>query len=820
MYILPGALSPLSQYAQFILVQLAPALDERGNAIPGKSVKHPISQHTLMRHNAHDPAIWMTWEAAAQLAASLAVPPGTIGWCIGFVITAADPVVCLDIDSCATLAGSWNDDAQELMRRFPGAYEVSLSGQGLHGWGFYSGVIPAHGKKPKGKNIELYTELRFIALGGDAVGQMYDLTALLPQFIADYFPPQIGHDDAISGWTDSPVPEHTPLTDDELISRAMSRTRVNNASQVFGTGPVLASFSDLWSRNVDVLSQSHPAKTPGKEFDYSEVDMALAKELAYWTGKDCERVLRLMDMSALKRDKWSPAVHRTYLRETVLRGVSFCTAVYRERPLVLPTAAVAAGPGALRLQPKVIEHTTIVGRENLAVLFAGCVYIQDMNCVLLPNGDMVDQPRFNAKFAGYTFCMDNKNEKVSKSAWEAFLGNQIIAFPRCEGTEFNPRLEFQDVVERAGRSWVNVYKAPSVIRAPGDVGPFMDLLRKLLPHGDDALILLSYMAAVCQYPGVKFRWAPFIQGAMGNGKSTLVECLKYALGYKYIFSVKTGMIENNFNSWLEHNVLYVADDIYSAKDRTDMMEALKSLITERDHAVTLKGIDSIQKRICGNFIFTDNHKDAMRKQDETRRICTLYCAQQSARDRMRDGLTKAFFVGPGGFIKWLEAGGYQSVAELLHTMPIDPRYDPAGECQEAPNTSVTREAIIDGRTGVEHDVAEWIELEEPGFCGNFVSYHMLKVKLESMPRHSKFVNPLKIKEMLLRLGYEQHRKLIGGRVPKFVAPDGTKPILYVKCDSWQSELDDPDTIAAMYEAEQQKAQTRQTERVFKHGGVR
>ena len=173
-----------------------------------------------------------------------------------------------------------------------------------------------------------------------------------------------------------------------------------------------------------------------------------------------------------------------------------------------------------------------------------------------------------------------------------------------------------------------------------------------------------------------------------------------------VFSVKAGMIENNFNSWLENNVLYVADDIYSTRDRADMMEALKSMITETDHGITLKGIDSIQKRICGNFVFTDNHKDAMKKTDDSRRICTLYCAQQSKHDRMRDGLTKQFFVGPNGFVKWLNGGGYAAVADMLHTMVIDERYNPAGECQEAPDTSVTHEAIVDGRTAVEHEVAE------------------------------------------------------------------------------------------------------------------
>ena len=817
MYILPGALAPLGQYRQFILVRLKPATD-----VPGKLAKYPAWPHDTPTTNAngvqvgkwgmvsaHRPDAWLDWQTAAALAASGPIGGDTVGWTVGFVLTANDPIGVYDLDECATLQGTWNDNAQEIMRRMPAAIELSLSGRGLHGWFVYQGKAPPHGKRNSLLNIEMYTEGRFIALGSAVNGTMYDLTAQLPQFIADYFP-YVDKGNSVEGWTTCADPEHTELPDDDLIRMACASTRRQDAAAVFGEALQAPNFVDLWTRNAAALAVCLPPMMPGKEFDYSRADMMLAKELAYWTGKNCERIARLMQMSALKRDKWLPSVHKTYMHDTVMAGVNLCSAVYKAKP-VIPDIAPPPPAGG-KLEPVAITHGTFVGRENLAAIFKDCVYVQDNNEILLPNGDMVDQSRFNAKYAGYTFVMDNEGQKTTKSAWEAFLGNQLIMFPRVEGIEFNPRLEFQYVVERAGRHWVNIYKAPVVDRRPGDVGPFMSLLHKLLPNGDDALILLSYMAAVVQYPGVKFRWAPFIQGTQGNGKSTLVECLRYALGHKYVFAIKTGMIENGFNAWLEKNMLYVADDIYSVKDRTDMMEALKSLITERDQAITFKGIDSAQKRICGNFIFTDNHKDAMKKQDDSRRICTLYCAQQSKWDRQRDGLTKEYFGGV--LYPWLENGGYAAVADLLATMPIDARYNPAGECQEAPETSVTREAIIDGRDALEHEIAEWIVLREPGFAGDFVSHHMLKSRMQQNPQFARMSSPLKIKEKMLRLGYELHRALPEGRAPVYVQPDNTMAILYVKRDSAAAEMKDPHAVAALYQQLQQEAQTEQTQRRF------
>lgn len=813
MYILPGALAPLAQYRQFIVVKFLPRYDAQGVLVLGKTDKHPCDHRTGRvtpkdSGGAHNPEFWTDVATASTVAAQLGS-----GYGVGFVIAENDPFICLDMDECDDGAGGWIPEALHMLTQFPGAIELSNSGRGLHVWSFYT-AVPQHRKKSKGtlphKWLELYSRKRFIALGSSASGAMQDVTALLPGFVAQWFPWTGAADDEEGDWTDAPCAEYTVLTDEELFIKARASVPRQQASSVFGNDAPMPSFADLFDRNLDVLRKAFPPQMPGKEINASDADFALAKELAYWTGKDCARIERLMSLSQLKRDKWDTRNHRHYFRDTVLNGVTACNAVYHRKPLV-PIVQT----GSSRLAPQVIQHQTYVGRENLAVIFANCVYIRDSNAILLPNGDIVDQSRFNAEFAGYVFVMDDAGTKTTNKAWDAFLGNQLIRFPRVEGTTFEPNMPFQEVVQRGGRAWVNVYLKPDVIRTPGDVGPFMTLLKKLLPNGDDAIILLSYLAACCQYPGVKFRWAPFLQGTPGNGKSTIISCLKYALGNKYIFSVKAGMIENNFNSWLEYNVLYVADDIYSTRDRTDMMESLKSMITERDHGITLKGIDSIQKRICGNFIFTDNHKDAMKKTDDSRRLATLYCAQQSKADRLRDGLTKQFFVYT--LIPWLEGGGYAAVADYLHTLAIDPRYNPAGECQEAPDTSVTQEAIVDGRTAIEHEVSEWIELQEPGFCGDFVSVVMLKRKLESVPRFAKSGTYLKIKEMMGRLGFEIHRGMKDGRCVVDVQPDGTRPVLYVRRDTEAAEIKGAVEVGQRYAQAQTAAMAAAIERRFSHG---
>jgi hypothetical protein len=777
-YILPGALAPLAKYRQFILVKFVPLAD-----FPGKSTKLPTNPRTLETHDAHDPAIWIDAPTACSLANSLGA-----GYGVGFVITAATGVLCLDLDNCLQTDNTWSPAAMEMLAAFPGAVEVSNSGRGLHVWASATHV-PPHGKRNKMRNMELYSDKRFIALGSTAAGAMQDITAVLPGFIAGFFPPNANNVEGGADWG-TIDPEYSPLTDDDLLAKAFAQAAHRTAANAFGGEPGIASFTALWSRDVPALAAAFPPQSPGKEFDASSADHALARELAYWTGKDHARIARLMRLSMLARPKWNTDVHRSYFTDTITSAVAKCNRVWSKPVVAMPNMEIVAG----KLLPRAITHETFVGRESMAELFKDCVYVRDLNQVLLPGGDLVDQQRFNAQYAGYTFVMDNENQRTTKKAWEAFIENSIITFPRVEGTVFEPSKPYQAVSAHSGRTWVNVYSKPYVDRRLGNVQPFLDLLHKLFPNGDDALILLSYYAAVVQYPGYKAKWALFVQGVQGNGKSTLTECLMHALGNKYIFTVKAAALENSFNSWLENNVLYVADDIYNTGNRSNMMEELKTLITDVRQAITLKGIDSVQKRICGNFIFNSNHRDALKKTEDARRICTLYCAQQSKSDRVRDGLTKTYF---NSLYEWLNREGFAHVAEYLHTLPIDPRYNFAGDCQEAPDTSATTEAIIDGRSGLEHEVAEWIELQEAGFCGDYVSLSMLKYKVEMMPRYSKSASPLKLKEMLGRLGYEQL-----GRVPRNVMPDNARTVLYARVDSRASMITDPAQYAADYEATQ------------------
>jgi hypothetical protein len=100
-------------------------------------------------------------------------------------------------------------------------------------------------------------------------------------------------------------------------------------------------------------------------------------------------------------------------------------------------------------------------------------------------------------------------------------------------------------------------------------------------------------------------------------------------------------------------------------------------------------------------------------------------------------------------------------------------------------TSSTSLAILDGRNGFEQDVTDWIETNEPGFCGGFISVTMLKRRLDHPP------SPVRLRQMLGNLGY-----ISAGRTARKVHPDEAQPTIYVKSGLVVADL------AANYEAAQ------------------
>jgi len=314
--------------------------------------------------------------------------------------------------------------------------------------------------------------------------------------------------------------------------------------------------------------------------------------------------------------------------------------------------------------------------------------------------------------------------------------------------------------------------------------------------GDQA-ILLAYMAALVQHPGVKFQWAPLLVGMEGNGKSLLGTVIEHAVGSRYSHKPNAQDIDNKFNGWLQGKLFICLEEVYTA-DRANLIEVLKPLITNDRVEIQSKGQDQRTGDNRANFILFSNHKDAIRKTGTDRRYAVFFTAQQEPGDMERDGMTGGYFPD---LYNWLRAEGYEIVNHWLREYQIPVELNPAvmagGQSHRAPETSSTAEALANSLGGIEQEVMEAVAEGRPGFAGGWISSLALGRMLDEkrvagkLPRNKR-------QEMLYKMGYITHPAMVGGRCAGVIPFDNGKPVLYVLRGSLLSQLRDQATVVKRY----------------------
>lgn len=764
---LPLALEGLAAFRQFIVYKLVPSATRHG-----KTDKLPIDWKTgaMPAKNSGASSIWTDATSALDAVARFGS-----GYGVGFSFAESDPFFFLDVDNCLEPDG-WSPLARSLVAAFPGAaVEVSQSGRGLHIIG--TGKPPPHACKNLAYGLELYHADRFVALTGtNAVGDVRaNFDYCLPWLVENYFPPSSDGTPG-AGWTDFPVDEwRGPTDDDKLVERAL---RSKSSASVFGNR---ATFADLWFADVEALSAAYP--DPDRGYDASSADAALAQHLAFWTGKNCERVRQIMQRSALVREKWN---REDYLPMTISKACARQVEVLQDKPLTIEYDT----PDGLAAAPSMVTGGTYLSTDQQIDLFKGCVYVTDEHRILVPGGVMLKPDQFRVIYGGYSFPMDPANERISRNAWECFTESQSFRAPRAETSCFRPDLAPGSIIE--GR--VNTWWPIETPRREGDPSPFLNHLSKIAPDQKDREILLAYMAAVVQHPGVKFQWAPLVQGVEGNGKSLLISALAFAVGGKYTHLPKAEKIAPQFNSWMLGKIFIGVHDVYVPSDNRDVIEQLKPMITEGSSEIEGKGRDQVTKEVCCNFMLNTNLKGALRKTRNDRRFAPFYTPQQEKADLVRDGMTGGYFQR---LYKWMKHdGGFEIVNHYLRTYQIPDELNPAlGHI--APVTSSTEQAIIDGLGRVEQEILEAVSREEVGFRGGWISSMAVDKLLERIGA-ARSIPPNRRREIMASIGYDYHPGLIDGRTNNPVLPDGGKPRLFIRHGSDLAKIAKPSEIATAY----------------------
>lgn len=483
----------------------------------------------------------------------------------------------------------------------------------------------------------------------------------------------------------------------------------------------------------------------------------VARQLAWKLGSNCEAVLEGLKIGGAED---SPD-----LRAFV---VAACESVTEWASGDSET--LAALPAEVTVLSK---DDQFYGAERQAEIFKGCAFVSRQGRIVTPRGELYEQLSFNAVMPSGVYTLDYAETKTKKP-WEAFVSSQVLRHPRVDDVTFRPDLAPGCVFAEEGAALFNIYQPYPAPRRVGDPAPFLHHIALMVPDERDRQILLTWMAAVVQHPGRKFRWAPVLQGWEGNGKGLLQDTMQRAVGRKYTHLAQAGDIGNKFNAWLVGKLLVCVSEMNSAGD-VDVIDALKPMVSDDYVATQGKGTDQTTARNFANFMFSTNRAGAMGKAVEGRRYAVFYTAQQTAEDVKRD-MPNAYFVS---LIKWLESGGHEIAIDYLATMPLAAEFNPAGLAVDAPRTSSFEASKLEALGAVEQAILEAVAEGREGFRGGFVSGLALGDLLEGM-RKANAIPSNRRRGLMQSIGYDWHPALKGGRSTRAIGVKGLKPVLFVK----------------------------------------
>lgn len=218
------------------------------------------------------------------------------------------------------------------------------------------------------------------------------------------------------------------------------------------------------------------------------------------------------------------------------------------------------------------------------------------------------------------------------------------------------------ITELDGSTILNIFNPKTVPKKANsytDAG--LEAIEKIKTHIEIIIgnkeyeqIFLEWIAYQIQHTGKKLLWAPVIQGTYGAGKSFFAELLRACLGQSNVGTISPTQISSQFNAWATNKVVNILEEIrVIGKNRHDILNALKPLITDPIIQVNDKNVSQFTTYNTANYICFTNYKDAIPIDLDDRRWWIIFSKLQSKADidQIEKDKGKEYFNNLFGSIK-------------------------------------------------------------------------------------------------------------------------------------------------------------------------
>lgn len=296
----------------------------------------------------------------------------------------------------------------------------------------------------------------------------------------------------------------------------------------------------------------------------------------------------------------------------------------------------------------------VLDERGKKVWFKNCYFVESEGRIFTSSGRFMNQIQFNGRYGGKEFTIKSAGQKLTDNPWKAALSGVDWSIPKVDHCRFLPQEPtFSIIMDDLGRKGLNTYIPAKIKSVQGDVSKWKDYLSRVFNTPEDVKIFEDYIAHCIKYPGYKIPWSILLQSTKGVGKQMIGDVLKHSIGELYTYQPDAEELVSGvsqFNGWMRNKLMILVDEV-RVGDRNELMNGLKTIITDRRIAVESKGVDQQMEDNVANWIFFSNFKDAFPIDENERRYCIFYSKLQSALQLEEAGMDKAYF---DSMYDWLE----------------------------------------------------------------------------------------------------------------------------------------------------------------------
>jgi hypothetical protein len=700
-----------------------------------------------------DPSTWTTFDDACD--ALILGDFCGIGFVLGEGLHGIDLDDCIDENGLSPLA-------QEILVRVDGYAEISPSGTGLK---ILTRTDLERARTDHGQGVELYLDGRYFALTGHRVDATHaepareaqSLGWLVERVWGEAIADQVDQGDAfenlqlpLEGWDlERVAAEVLPHLDPNCGYEDW--LRVGQALHHQGQADeAWLELWDGWSEPGSTYAQGVCAekwRSFGRRKGRGVTLASLLKE----TKPQRVQVAQAQRVSAVEQllADVAAAPTATALEEIIAPQVRNLRMLDVEREQIASAMQAKAREFGQRLPITRIRTwlrpRAVLGNAEMPDWARGWVYITDGDKFFnLATKQEVTAAGFRALFNRHMPARDEggreRADAVALEQWDLPVVAHKAYMPNCEA-----------VFEMFGLKWANLYRPESVPSVPAAysaedldaIATVEEHFRVYLADQRERDLLLSIIAHNVQHPGTKIRWAPYIHGVPGDGKSFFSELVGVAMGAQNVRMLNGSTLESNFTDWAVGYALVAIEEMKQhGHNRYDIMNRVKPFITNSAVEVHPKGKASYTAPNVSNYMIFSNYLDGA-PVDEGDRRYMFVSSQLTTEDAKRlteEGYFKRLFESvqehPGAIRRW------------LLEYPLHPEFDANGR---APDTAVKHTVVEMSKSDLESSVEDLIERGAVGVTRDVISSAHLTRALSTVggePLQTSRVNT-----MLTRLGY-------------------------------------------------------------------